>query len=174
MTGVGLFLMLSSFLYYLIRSRGGSELSGRSRAPLARVAVTFIVMLSWLGGMALLLMFAPIDTTRQQVAAQSHSYLLAFSCLFVLIVFVALRGIYESSKKSALDDIQVAKSISTALERFEATPTASSVRQSYVRSSSSEPPRAGLSTGKHLSSGIELTSAELLVLARDAEVRVFE
>ena len=177
MTGVGLFLMLSSFLYYLVRSRG--NYSGRSQGPCVRVTITFVVMLSWLGGMGLLLVFAPITDKAIALSQKIHSYLLAFSCLFILVVFVTLKGAYENSKAQAIEDKLIDQSISTALQRFsKPSGGASAVRQSYSRASGD--PRAGstragaraagLSVARP-SQGVVLTETELQVIATDAHVR---
>jgi hypothetical protein len=119
--GIGLFLMLStlacllrlsSFLFYLIRSRG--NFTGHSHTPIMRVFLTLIVGVSWLGGMALLLLFAPTSATNSAQASGSikgflstYSYFISFSCLFVLGIFVAIRSVYESVKFNGKTNGQV-------------------------------------------------------------------
>lgn len=175
MTGVGLFLMLSSFLYYLVRSR--SSHSGQSHTPIIRVATTLVVMLSWLGGMALLLLFAPFSADRIVVAIHFHSYLLAFSCLFVLVVFIAIKAVYERTKKNAIDDRQMAQSIAEALRRFADPAAGASEGRVLGGGAQAQPyaasmrPRAGMrETPVAPSHSVALTSAELRNLAIDAKV----
>lgn len=176
MTGVGLFLMLSSFLYYLIRSR--SSYSGQSHMPVMRVATTLVVMLSWLGGMALLLLFAPINADRAVVATRFHSYLLSFTCLFVLIVFIAIKGAFERSQTNAMDNRQMDQSIAEALRRFGApasVPASSGMlggsSQAQSRPYTAQRRRAGVRDSAAAPSlGIMLSDAELRNLALDAKV----
>lgn len=169
--------MLSSFLYYLIRSR--SSYSGQTHTPVVRVAITLVVMLSWLGGMALLLMFAPINADRVITAKHFHSYLVSFTCLFVLVIFIAIKGAYERSKKNSVDDKQMAQSIAEALRRF-AAPDAEAgtggalggLPQAQPRPYTAQRPRAGMRDPAAAPShgGITLTYAELRNLALDAKV----
>ena len=176
MTGVGLFLMLSSFLYYLIRSR--TSYSGQSHMPVVRIATTLVVMLSWLGGMALLLLFAPINADREIMATRFHSYLLSFACLFLLIFFIAIKGTFERSKKNAVDNKQMGQSIAEALRRFAAPPSVSASSgilggptQTQSRPYLAQRRRAGVRDSTALPShGITLTYAELRNLALDANV----
>jgi len=176
MTGVGLFLMLSSFLYYLIRSR--SSYSGQSHMPVMRVATTLVVMLSWLGGMALLLLFAPINADRAVMATRFHSYLLSFTCLFVLIVFIAIKGAFERSQTNAVDNRQMDQSIAEALRRFGApasVPASSGMlggsSQAQSRPYTAQRRRAGVRDSAAVPShGITLSYAELRNLALDAKV----
>jgi hypothetical protein len=174
MSGVGLFLMLSSFLYYLVRFR--SRYSGRSRMPGTRLVITVIVVLSWLGGLSLILLFAPINDDAVATAALYHPYVLSFFCLFVLIFFVTIRGMYESVSKHARESRQIARSIQSAIFHFDPTtdrtPVRAKTKGASSRGSSNKRRVVALAPPQPRPAHSDsLTNAELLVLARDAEVR---
>jgi hypothetical protein len=169
LSGVGLFLMLSSFFYYIVRFR--SRHSGRSRLSITRFITTLMVLLSWLGGFSLLILFAPTSDTAVALSERFHSYFLAFFCVFVLVAFVLIKGTYERLRQHAIEHRQIVMSIAAAVEKFDvdaASAAAAGGSAAKPKSRKSKPrPPSGINP---LLNSANPTNAELLQLARDAEV----
>lgn len=92
MFAIGLFLMLSSFVYFLQRAHAKHGAS-------MRALLSVVVMVSWVGGLTLLLIFAPTPYTTTSIAfVDENSYVMSFTCIFFLVVFVVVRGLAHAAK----------------------------------------------------------------------------
>lgn len=86
LSALGIFPHLSSFIYYLTRTR---TYSGKKRSPCMRVFESICVTAWWIGGISLLVINLPITATDTTIKfVDDYSYGLAFLCLLGFVVYV--------------------------------------------------------------------------------------